>query len=148
MLRQGLMTKLLNRGFTLIEVLFTAAIIAVCVCGLLLTYMNMFILADLSRDYTLATNTAQARMEEIKKRNFSNLSLENGLFNLTDYGFPSPQSSGSVNITENFSNYTNALTRVKVSACFRSRARTIGDSIVNCTRSPVEAVTFVADTAE
>lgn len=136
------------RGFTLIEILLTAAIIAVCLCGLLLTYMNMFVLADMSRDYTLATNALQAKMEQIKKEDFSNLLSAGGPFNLTDFGFPYPDSGGCVNVTENFSNYTNTITRVKVSACFRSRSRLIGDSTLNCTRSPVEIVTFIENTNE
>lgn len=62
--------KLSVRSFTLIELLFTFSVLAFCLCGILLTYINMFILSDLARDLTLATNAAQATLEDVKMTNF------------------------------------------------------------------------------
>ena len=50
-----------KKGFTLIEVLFALAILAVTLCGLLLTYLNMFVLADVIRDSALAGNALTAK---------------------------------------------------------------------------------------
>jgi len=36
-------------GFTLLEVLFASAIMAACISGLLLTYINLLTLTDLTR---------------------------------------------------------------------------------------------------
>lgn len=134
------MMKLSVKGFTLIEVLITIAILAFCLCGLLATYINMFFLSDLSRDFTLATNAVLGKMEEIKKTNFDNLSSFNGqIFELT--GFSSSDSKGVIEVTNTvFSD----LKRVGIIACFKSRNRTIGNDIQDCTSSPVELVTLIA----
>ena len=144
-------------GFTLVEVLFVMVILAFCLCGLLATYINMFFLTDLTRDLTLATNAVRARMEEIKRVSFA--SLGNSTFNLTDYGFPSNQSKGVVEVQGNYSNYTDQLSRVRIIACFKSRGRIIGEDadldgvfdtpgedVNNNSRmdSPVEMVTLIA----
>lgn len=150
-------------GFTLVEVLLAASILVFCLCGLLLTYANMFILTDLSRDFTLANNAIQAKIEEIKKTNFDSLSLGESSFNLTDYGFPPSSQPGEItskgNITISSTNYSD-LKRVRIIACFKSRGRIIGeDSNLNGQLdtaagedtngndrldSPVEVVTLIA----
>ena len=147
-----------GKGFTLIEVLLAGTILTIALCGLLQTYLQMFVLVDLMRDQALATNAVQAKMEEIKNMNFLNLSSANGPFNLTTYGFPSSQSKGGVEVTENFSGYTGALTKVRIVANYKSRNRTIGEDVNfngaldtgedtnNNTRldSPVEVVTLIS----
>ena len=145
-------------GFTLIEVLFSAAILAFCICGLLATYVNMFLLSDVARDTTLATNAVQAKMEELKREDFTQVvNSGSGPFNLTDYGFPSPNSKGRIDIQENFGGYAGELTRVRISASFRSRDRLIGEDLNlngvldagedangnNVLDSPVEVVTLI-----
>ncbi len=153
------MMKSSVRGFTLVEVMIAAAILAFCICGLLATYVNMFFLTDLSRDFTLATNAVQAKMEEIKKKDFSQITNSlTGPFDLTSYGFPSSKSKGRVVVDENFDGYPGELTRVRIVACFDSRGRVIGedknlnglldpgeDSNNNgVLDSPVELVTLIA----
>ena len=150
-----------SAGFTLVEALMAITIVAFCLCGLLATYINMFFLTDLTRDVTLATNAVRAKMEEIKRLSFASLSAESPrwTFNLTDYGFPSNDSKGVVEIQENYSNYTDQLTKVRVSAYFKSRGRVIGEDanlngafdtpgedVNNNGRqdSPVEMVTLIA----
>lgn len=113
----------MRKGFTLIELLLTFAILAFCICSILLTYINMFILADLSRDLTLATNSVQAKMEEIKKTAFDNLLTFNGTKFDID-GFAGADAKGVIEVTDTA--YAD-LKRVRIIACFKSRGRVIGE---------------------
>jgi hypothetical protein len=117
----------------------------------------MFILTDLSRDLTVATNALQAKMEEIKKTNFDSLASLNGTtFDIS--GFDSSNAKGVVYVTD--TGYTD-LKRVHIEVSFKSRNRVIGgdrnlngvantgeDFInvngVNELISPVELVTLIA----
>ncbi len=146
--------KLLNKGFTLIEVIFTVGILAFCLCGLLVTYINMFILGDLSRSFSLASNAILDKVEEIKNCAFDNLPSYNGArFDLD--GFSSTDSKGIIEVSD--TTYSD-LKRVRIVACFRSRNRLIGED-VNLNGeldagedangngrldSPVEVVTLIA----
>lgn len=120
----------------MIELLVTITILAFCLTGIALTYINFFLLSDLSRDTTLAANAVQAKME--------NLTMENpassGNFLLTAYGFPDAASQGWIEVQPN---YGVNLTRVRIAACFQSRGKLIGDSISACRSSPVEVVTLI-----
>ncbi len=150
-----------NNGFTLLEILFSLAIISVTLCGLLLTYINMFVLADVIRESSLAGNAINAKLEEIKNLDLSNLSTAAGAFNLSSYGFPTTQNSqGRVEVTPDFSGYTGALTKVRIVGCYMTRNnKTIGedrnfngalDSGEDANSngrldSPIEVVTLIAD---
>ncbi len=113
----------LVRGFTLVEILVTVAILAFCLCGLLASYANMFFLADLLRGFTLTTNAIQAKMEEIKKTNFDNLlSLNGTTFDLS--GFASSDGKGVIQVTNTA--YSD-LKRARIVACLRIRGRIIGE---------------------
>jgi len=140
-------------GFTLIELLLTVTMLAFCLCGILMTYINMFFLSDLSRDITLATNAVQAKMEEIKKTAFDNLSVLNGTtFDLA--GFSGSTAKGLVEVTN--TGYSD-LKRARVSASFKSRFQTVGEDrnfngVLNSGEdadangridSPVELVTLI-----
>lgn len=71
------------RGLTLIEVVTAVGILAFCLSGLLLTYMNLAWMSDVTRDFTMANNAMQARMEEIRRYPFVDLSLlDNQTFDL------------------------------------------------------------------
>ncbi len=98
-------------GFTLIELLITLTILTICLCGILLTYISMFILSDLARDLTLTTNAVQAKMEEIKKTSFdylftsvtscgscTNCFYNGQIFNIA--GFNSSDAKGVVYVTD------------------------------------------------
>lgn len=122
------MKRLVNRrGFTLAEVLLGASLLAFCLCGILLTYMNMFVLNDLSRDSILATNAAQAKIEEIKNAAFDTLSIYNTdeskrVFSVP--GFVAQDAKGQVEIIDTtFSN----LKIARVIVCFKSRDYVIGE---------------------
>ena len=147
--------KISLTGFTLIELLLAFSILVFCLCGLLLTYIQMFVLTDLSRDLTLATNAVQAKMEEIKKANFDSLlSLNGTTFDLA--GFSSSDAKGRVEVV---STAYSDLMRVRIAASFRSRNRVIGedanldgdldtgeDTFISNSRldSPMELVTLIA----
>jgi len=76
-----------NKGFTLVEVLVTVGILAFVLSGLLAMYVNLFLLGDINRQTTLANNSAQARIEEIRNTNFDNLPALNGtVFDITGFG--------------------------------------------------------------
>lgn len=112
-----------NIGMTLVEVITAAAIFAFCLAGLLLTYMNLFTMTDLTRDLTLATNAMQARMEEIKHFPFSGLAaLDNTTFAVE--GFNLTDAIGVVQVSN--TTYTD-LKQVRLVICFRSRNRLIGE---------------------
>lgn len=135
--------------------LFTFGILAFSLCGILLTYINMFIFTDLARDFTLATNALQAEMEDIKRQNFDNLSSFNGTpFDMG--GFASLDAKGRVEVTD--TSYGD-LKRIRLVACFKSRGRLIGEDanldgdldtgedtlwVNNRLDSPVELVTLIA----
>jgi len=115
--------KITQKALTLIELLFTLAILAFCLCGILLTYINMFLLSDLARDLTLATNTMQAEMEDVKKTAFDGLAALNGTtFDLS--GFAATDAKGRIEVTDTA--YLD-LKRIRMVACFRSRGRLIGE---------------------
>ncbi len=126
-----------NRGFSLVEVLVTFAILALCLTGLLATYVSLFYMSDLSRNTSLAVNAVQAKMEEIKNAGFDAITAYNGSFDIT--GFASADARGVVSAAD----VSSDLRRVRIVACFKSRGLTIGNDINNCTSSPVEAVTLI-----
>ena len=128
-------------GFTLIEVLFAVTILVSCLVGLLATYLNMYILSDAMRDMTLVNSAVQAQMEEIKRSDFAAIDvLNNTVFDIT--GLNSANAKGRIEVAS-VTGYTD-LKRVRIIACFRSRLRTIGNDINNCTTSPIELVTLIS----
>jgi prepilin-type N-terminal cleavage/methylation domain-containing protein len=60
-------------GLTLVEVLVATAIMAFCLSGMLLTYINMLTLTDVTRGFTLATNAGQHIMEVVKSNTYDNI---------------------------------------------------------------------------
>lgn len=161
-----------NAGFTLVEVLVAAAIMAFCLAGLLLSYISMFTLTDFSRDMTVANNALQLRLEQIQKLNYTAASaLNNTSFNLSSLGFNGTEGRGVVEVSA--TNYTASeaqLNRLRVVIAFRSKNRVIGedqnlngmldsgedDAFYNSSsyngagrlNSPVEGVLFITDYEE
>ncbi len=121
------------------EVLIATAILAFCLCGLLATYVNMFFLTSLLRDTTLATSAVQAKLEEVRNAGYANCTSY--IFNLADYGIA--DGKGVIEVNAVAGNPT--LKKVRIIACFRSRGRVIGNDMNNCSSSPIEAVTYVAE---
>jgi len=132
-------------GLTLIEVLAAAGIMATCISGLLLTYINLFTVTDLMRDFTLAANAASQKVEELKHNSFDSiLAFDNTTFNIT--GFPNAADAvGRIEV----SNTTNAhLRRIRVVVSFRTRGRVIGeDSNLNGMLDSGENTALYAETS-
>ena len=101
----------------------------------------MLVLTDLSRDLTVASNAAQAKMEEIKKTTFTSLDaslcdvcncpasgFRNGcVFNVM--GFSNSDAKGRIEITDLIlrNPATETLKEVRVVISFKSRGRVIGE---------------------
>ena len=60
-------------GFTLIEILFTVGILAFCICGLLVIFINCLFLNEINRNLTVAMTHTQYIMEDIRDSDFTNL---------------------------------------------------------------------------
>ena len=115
--------KVFLTGFTLIEVLLAAGILAFGICGVLVTYLTLFVFSDLNRNFTLAANSLQAKMEEMKRTNFATLpSLQGTTFNIN--GFSSSDAKGRIEVSD--TDYSD-LKRVRLIICLRSRGRVIGE---------------------
>ena len=112
-------------GLTLIEVLVATAIMATCISGMLLTYINLFTITDLMRDFTLAMNAASQKVEEIKHNPFDTIIDDFNNETFTIPGFPAEADAiGRIEV----SNTTNAyLRKVRVVVSFRTRGRVIGE---------------------
>jgi len=130
-------------GFTLAELLLTAAILAFALSGLLLLFINAILLNANTRNTALAYSAIQAKMEEIKdaaSSDFNSLDALSGTsFDLE--GFATDEGKARIEVSNEGSA---KLKRVRIRACFMSRNRLIGDNINNCQSSPVELVTLIA----
>lgn len=147
------------KGFTLVEVLLAVSILAFCLTGLLLTYINLLSFTDLSRGFSIANNALRLKTEEIKNTAFANLSALDGTSFSID-GFNSTTAKGLIQVSN--TSYSD-LMKVRVLITFKVRNKTIGedkdfDGILdtgedmsiytngtNRLDSPVESVTLVTN---
>jgi prepilin-type N-terminal cleavage/methylation domain-containing protein len=139
-------------GMTLIEVLVASGILAVCLSGLLLAYINLITLTDVTRSFTLANNAAQHIMELIKTKPFAAITndpLTNAELEaiLTNSEFDTTSAWARVTVVD-----TSAfLKKVTVMVFFRLRRRamwqdTDEDLIPDLDEySPVEIVNYIGD---
>jgi prepilin-type N-terminal cleavage/methylation domain-containing protein len=128
-----------QKGVTLVEVLVAASIFAFCLAGLLLSYMNLLILTDLSRDTTIANNVLQARLEEARTVAFNNLTswcVSATGFSVVNNDFlyggnPIHIGVGNITCTDVSDPFTNTtysdMKKVRVVISFKSRNRVIGE---------------------
>lgn len=133
------MMKLSYKAFTLSELLLAATILVFCLAGLLLFFVNAIILNETNRNFILAYSAIEAKMEEIKNMNFTDLDSLNGT-NFDLNSFSSGNGKGKIVV----SSESSGLKQIKITACFMSRNRLIGDDIISCQSSPVELTTFIA----
>ena len=61
-------------GYTLVEVMISALILAVVIVGIMQLYIYTSVLAELAGDKITALNEAQSKMDEIRNTNFSSIS--------------------------------------------------------------------------
>ncbi|MFA5411585.1 MAG: prepilin-type N-terminal cleavage/methylation domain-containing protein [Candidatus Omnitrophota bacterium] len=65
------MTQTSHKGFTLAELLFASAILALVLTGILALFTNCIFLNETNRNLSIATSHAQYALEEIKSAEFS-----------------------------------------------------------------------------
>jgi type II secretory pathway pseudopilin PulG len=113
-----------RKALSLIEVMVGIAILTFALTAILASYANMFILADLARNKTIAVNALRAKIEEVKEENFDNLDLLNATtFDLS--GFAVADAKGRIEVSD-VAGYSD-LKEIRVVACFKSRDRVIGE---------------------
>lgn len=114
----------MRESFSMVELMIGVTILVFSLTAILASYANTFILSDLARNTSIATNAVRARMEEAKQESFSNLdSLDGATFDLT--GFAVGDAKGRVEVS-NVSGFTD-LKEVRIVGCFLSRGRVIGE---------------------
>jgi prepilin-type N-terminal cleavage/methylation domain-containing protein len=145
--------KTARRGFTLIEVILSIAILAFALCGILAAYISCTVFMATSKNVNIATNAAFGLIEEIRSSSFTRI-MDNydGLtFSVNDI----PSSMGVVHVD----NTNPELLEVTVSICWRQGNRIIGgdtdlDGVVDLGEradangifdSPVQLVTRIAN---
>ena len=116
--------RLKNHGFTLLELMITAAIMIIVLTGLLATYVTCLELNETAKNSNLALNAAQDIMERI--RSSPDLSTIMN-YNASPYNITSlPANSGLVYV--HIDNISADLLNVSVGACWeQKRSRIIGE---------------------
>jgi len=115
--------QLKKNGFTLVEILMAAAILATALCGILLVYNSCSALIITSKDSSVAMAAAAAKLEEIRSYNpFSNITAA---YNLKTYNITGlPNAKGVI--------YVDSITdpsvlTINTSVCWRQGNRVIGE---------------------
>jgi type II secretory pathway pseudopilin PulG len=123
-----------RKAFTLAELLLAAAILGFSLSALLLLFVNCIILNKTSRNITLAYNSMQAKMEEIRNLGYRCLNpgtcpagcaacvYDADTFTLT--GFASGEGSARIEISDQATN----LKLVRIKACFKTGYNRWSDS--------------------
>lgn len=124
--RQDRVMRLWDRGFTLIEVMIATAILVTVLCGILATYIACFELITTSQNLTLAVNSAQKKIEEIRDYTFSGIFADyNGTTFVVDE-IAAGNSRGIVYVDNSDSD----LLEITISVCWRQRGnRIIGEDL-------------------
>lgn len=152
-------------GFTLMELMIAVTILLVCLVGLIATYVSCFDLNETMRNYSIAVNAAQMKMEEVKNYNFYQIlshyndPAEGKFFEIADLytAGSSPIAAGdsrgmvTVSLLEGDALNPEVL-QVSVYICWRQRGdRIIGGivdgsgDLVPTTDSPVQLTTLITD---
>jgi len=110
-----------KRGFTLMEILLAAGILASAVSAILVAYYSCFALIGISKGVNIATNAAMGLMEEIRSSAFPNIVDDYNGINFVVNAIP--QSMGVVYVDD-----TNPeLLETTISVCWRQGNRVIGE---------------------
>ncbi len=113
-----------KRGFTLLELMLSAAILIVAIGGLLSAYVLCFHLTETAKNTTLATNAIQFKLEEIRDTDFDDIITDYDNTTFAVSGFSSGQAIGSITVES----ITTDILRVTVSVCWRqSGNRVMGE---------------------
>lgn len=118
--------KLSDRGFTLIEVMLAAGILAVVLSGLLATYISCFELISTSQNLTMSVNAAQRRIEEIRDYSFSLIYADYNNQTFTVDEINVGNSRGVIYVDDSNPD----LLEITVSVCWRQRGnRIVGEDL-------------------
>ncbi len=110
-----------NHGFTLLELMITAALLVIAISGLLAIFTGLYSLNETSRKLTLAITACQDKMEEIRDSDFSTLFATYNGTSFEPDGFPSADAEGAISID----NTDPDLLEVCVSISWRERSNKI-----------------------
>ena len=116
-----MLKRLKSDGFTLAELLIAAGILSLALCGLLYSSISLLALNKINRDFSLAYNAMQIKMENIKNTDFDSIADEQ--FTLS--GFSSDDSQGTVNVT----NLAESLNELLGNENLRAAAASLGKRI-------------------
>ncbi len=117
------MFKKLAHGFTLVELLISAAILTFVLCGILITYSSCITLVKTSKNINSATNAAQAKIEEIRAYSFDDIVAD---YNSETYAVDDIPGSVLVIYADDANT---ELLKVTISVCWRQGNRVIGEDI-------------------
>ncbi|MBU1147969.1 MAG: prepilin-type N-terminal cleavage/methylation domain-containing protein [Candidatus Omnitrophica bacterium] len=148
--------KMKNKGFTLLELMITAAILVIAITGLLALFTGLSSLNQNSKNITLAMIACQDKMEEIRDSDFSTLYVNYNGANFDPAGFPTADAEGAISIN----NTDPDLLEVCAAVSWRERSnRIIGEDVNlngsldggedlngdNRLSSPAEIVTLIGE---
>lgn len=149
-----------NKGFTLIEVMIGAGILAGLFVGLMSIYFYCFDLQETARNTSLALNEVRTRLEEIKNSDFAVI-----VNTYTPTSDPLPPSVTNINLTSIptggimrieagfVTGSSETLIDLRIVACWRQKGgRIVGTATLDgnrnftdCTNSPVELATSISN---
>jgi len=110
-----------QKGVTLVEMLLAAVILSFAVCGILALYVNCFGLVSISKNTSIAANTSQGLMEEIRNTPFPQIVDNYNNVNFTVNTMPSNRGVVYVDDTDP------ELLRVTISVCWNQKNRIFGE---------------------
>lgn len=79
-------TKKTNKGFTVVEVMIGATLMAVLIAGMLQMITQGNYLVELARDNTMVTQLIQSEIEDLRTLNWTDLQALDGLESVTPQG--------------------------------------------------------------
>ncbi len=115
------LTRKGERGFTLLEFVIASGILLISILGALLVYHNSLVLSQYSLGHTLALQSAQAKLEEMRESNYATLTLDYGAGGVQGNTFTPTGLTGMGVITFDTSNAAAVGVRIDVSWLERGR---------------------------
>ena len=147
-------------GFTLLEIVISLGVLAVAVLGVLAAYNASLTLGRESQGYLLATEAAQAKLEELRKHDWDTMVADYSLGGAQGNTFvPNGMAGTGVGTITFLTPVVTGLREVRVVVCWREKTRIFGedadlDGVVDAGEdlngnsvldSPVELLAFLVD---
>lgn len=112
-----------QKGFTLVEVLVSAAMLVIVVLGVSQLFVYCSLLTDTSGNLTIAMSEAQSKMDEIRNSTYSTIATNYASGGSSGNTFDLTQTTGKGAIYIDSSN--TSLLQVKITVSWRDRNRRI-----------------------